>query len=109
MQLSENERITNRRQYKSGCPVGVWKARLDGKAWGKQARFRGARTLKLYFTEIESGGKYVVSIYWARYNGYWPVTGGVDFKVGAEPGECFELETAKATHSMTVLVSAKKL
>jgi hypothetical protein len=109
MRLPENQKISNRREYGADCPVGTWRARLDGKAWGKQAKFRSARTLNLYFSEIESGKKYVISIYWARYNGYWPVKGGVDFKVEAEPGECFELGTAKATNSMTILVSARKL
>lgn len=108
MQLSENERIRNRREYSADCPVGTWKARLDGKAWGRQAKFRSARNLNLYFTEIESGSKYVISIYWARYYGYSPVKGGVDFKVG-EPGECFELWTGKTNHGKTYLGIAKKL
>jgi hypothetical protein len=109
MQLPENHQITNRRKYTFECPIGVWKGRLDGKAWGKQAKLRGSRVLNLYFSEIETAKKYAISIYWATYNGYSPAKGGVDFKVGAEPGECFELETVKATHSFTVLVAARKL
>jgi len=109
MCLPDKVRITKRREYSSDCLDGTWKARLDGKAWGKQARHRGARTLNLYFSEIETGGKYVISIYWARYYGYWPVKGGVDFKEGAEPGECFELGTGKTTHGKTYLGSARKL
>jgi len=104
-----NKQIINRRDYPFECPVGVWQARLDAKAWGKQAHFRGARTLNLYFSEIESGKKRAICIYWARYNHYRPVKGGVNFKVGAEPGEFFELETATRTDGTTMLVSVRKL
>jgi len=109
MKLPKNDEAIVKREYSADCPVGTWRARLDGKAWGRQARHRGARTLNLYFSEIESGRKYIISVYWARYNGYWPVKGGVDFKVEAEPGECFELWTGKTNHGKTYLGAAKKL
>ena len=109
MRLKKGPGIITKRDYSSDCPEGTWNGRLDGKAWGKQARHRGARTLNLYFTELESGKKFVISVYWARYNGYWPVQGGVDFTKEADPGESFTLWTGKTNHGKTYLGIAKKL
>jgi hypothetical protein len=95
--------IDNRREYTFACPEGVWKAHLDAKAWGKQ------RNLLLYFSEMESGRKYVTSVFLTGALPYQPEKGGVNFKSEAEPGDYFELETAQTRTGRIKLVSARKL
>jgi hypothetical protein len=95
--------IDNRWEYTFACPAGVWKAHLDAKAWGKQ------RNLLLYFSEMESGRKYVTSVFLTGALPYQPEKGGVNFKVEAEPGDYFELETAQTRTGRIKLVSARKL
>ena len=87
--------------YRFECPQGVWKARLDAKAWGKK------RNLLLYFSEVETDKRYAASVFWT--NGYGPERGVINFKSDAEPGEYFQLETARTRTGTSKLVSATKI
>jgi hypothetical protein len=103
MTIEGYKHIGNRWEYTFVCPEGVWKAHLDAKAWGKQ------RNLLLYFSEMESGRKYVISVYVTSALPYQPEKGGINFKVEAEPGDYFELETAPTRTGRIKLVLARKL
>jgi hypothetical protein len=92
---------SNRFDYSFKCPIGVWKARLDGKAWGKS---KG--NLLLYFSELETQATYAISVFWT--NGYGPERGVVNFKSNAEPGELFEIETARTRTGTVKMVYAVK-
>jgi hypothetical protein len=103
MTIEGYKHIANRSAYTFDCPDGVWKAHLDAKAWGK------LRNLLLYFSELESGRKYATSVFLTSALPYQPEKGGVNFKSEAEPGDCFELETARTRIGKTKLVFARKL
>lgn len=103
MTIEGYKQIDNRWEYTFACPEGVWTAHLDAKAWGKQ------RNLLLYFSEVESGRKYVTSVFLTGDLPYQPEKGGVNFKVEAEPGDYFELETAPTRTGRIKLVLARKL
>jgi hypothetical protein len=90
-----------RYDYRFECPVGVWTARLDMKAWGKK------RNLLLYFSERGTDAPYAISVFWTT--GYSGEHGAVNFKSDAEPGEMFQLETAKTRTGTIKLVRAIKL
>jgi hypothetical protein len=87
--------------YRFDCPVGVWIARLDAKAWGKKGN------LLLYFSEMGTNAMYALSVFWT--NGYGPERGVVNFKSDAEPGEIFELETDNTRTGTRKLVRAEKV
>jgi hypothetical protein len=103
METPGYKHIENRFEYTFTCPIGVWRAHLDAKAWGTQ------RNLLLYFSELGSGKKYVTSVFLTGAYPYQPAKGGVNFKTGAEPGDCFELETGQTKTGKSKLVSAVKL
>ena len=84
--------------YTFECPVGVWRARLDAKAWGK------GRTILLYFSETGSGKKYCVCVFDATY--YAPADRSINFRRTGQPGQTFELETAKTRTGRTRFLSA---
>ena len=89
-------------EYSFECPVGVWKARLDAKAWGKQ------RNILLFFSEMETGKKYCLSVFLPRL--YRALDNGLNFRsADALPGDVFELETGKTKTGRTKFISAKKL
>jgi hypothetical protein len=79
--------------YTFDCPVGVWRARLDAKAWAK------TRTILLYFTELETDKRYCVSVFDATY--YSARDGGINFRRSGERGQVFDLETAKTRTGRT--------
>jgi hypothetical protein len=85
--------------YTFDCPVGTWRARLDMKAWGK------GRNILLYFTETATGRKYCICVFDASY--YTPEDRGFDFRRAGEPGDIFELKTAKTRTGRTRFLSAK--
>ena len=89
------------REYTFDCPVGVWRARLDAKAWGKQ------RTILLYFTEEGTGQRYLIAVFNTSY--YMPEDRGFDFRLQGQPGDFFELETGKTRTGRSKLLSAKIL
>ena len=93
--------LPSRFDYRFACPVGVWTARLDAKAWGKH------RNLLLYFSEIGTEALYATSVFWTQ--GYGPERGIINFKTAAEPGDIFELETAKTRTGSIKLVRAVKI
>ena len=96
--------IENRREYSFECPMGIWKARLDAKAWGT------AQNLLLYFTELETNTKYVTLVFQTGSGlPYSPQKGGVNFQNEAEPGESFELASEKTRTGKSKLVTARKL
>lgn len=93
--------IENRSDYSFDCPIGLWRGRLDAKAWGKKAN------ILLYFSELDTGAKISLSVYWtARYQ---PANGGPNFKVEGEPGEIFELHNDKNKNGYSKLLTARKL
>lgn len=87
--------------WQFGCPEGTWTGRLDKKAWGKGSN------LILYFTAEATGAQYWFSVW--HLDGYTPRKGGVNFKHEAEPGEVFELTTAKTKGGTPNLISARKI
>ena len=88
-------------EYTFDCPVGVWRARLDAKAWGKQ------KNILLYFSEGETAKKYCISLF--KTSSYGPEEDGVGFRHIGQPGQLFELETAQTRTGRTKLISAKTL
>jgi hypothetical protein len=60
MSLSSRTVVENRADYIFGCPEGTWTARLDNKARGNRSN------LVLYLTEIDTGKKYLMSVFWAK-------------------------------------------
>jgi hypothetical protein len=88
-------------EYTFLCRVGVWRARLDGKAWGKQ------RTILLYFTEEETGTRYCLAVFNTSY--YMPEDRRFDFRRQGQPGDFFELETGETRTGRSKLMSAKIL
>jgi hypothetical protein len=84
--------------YTFECPVGVWRARLDAKAWGK------GRTILLYFCEASTGKKYCVCVFHATY--YAAADRGINFRGTGLPGQVFELKTAKTRTGRTSFLSA---
>ena len=84
--------------YTFECPVGVWRARLDMKAWGK------GRTILLYFSETTTGKKYCVCVFDATY--YAAADRGINFRRRALPGQTFELKTGKTRTGRTSLLTA---
>lgn len=80
---SDNDRSA----YRFDCPDGTWRARLDDKVFGKKAG-----NLKLYFTDIKTGERYMLSTFWNQ--SYRPREEGPDFHREASKGDCFVLTTA---------------
>lgn len=83
--------------YTFECPEGVWRARLDAKAWGK------GRTILLYFSETGTGRKYCVCVFDATY--YAPADRSINFRCTGQPGQTFELATAKTRTGRTRFLS----
>jgi hypothetical protein len=88
-------------EYTFLCREGVWRARLDAKAWGKQ------RTILLYFTEEETGNRYCLAVFNTSY--YMPEDRRFDFRRQGQPGDFFELETGETRTGRSKLMSAKIL
>jgi hypothetical protein len=86
-------------EYTFHCPVGMWRARLDAKAGGKQ------RTILLYFTEEGTGKRYLIAVFNTSY--YTPEDRGFDFRLQGQPGDFFELETGRTRTGRSKLLSAK--
>jgi hypothetical protein len=93
--------IPYRSRYIFGCPVGEWRARLDAKAWGRQ------QNLIMYFSQSGTGHKYCISVF--KPSCYKPEDGRFAFRVHGQPGEFFELETARTRTGRTELLSARIL
>ena len=89
------------RQYDFDCPVGVWRARLDAKAWGKR------RNILLYFSELEPQRKYCLSVF--NETRHRAEDGMVDFRYEGRAGECFELETGKTRTGRSRFLAARIL
>ena len=100
-ELPSYKDIPHRFDYTFDCPVGVWRARLHAKAWGRQ------QNLIMYFSETETGAKYCISVF--KPSSYKPEDGGFPFRAKGQPGEQFELQTAKTRTGRTKLLSARIL
>ena len=87
------------REYAFDCPVGVWRARLRMKAWGKISN------ILLYFSEEGTGKKYCISVFHGTYHS--AEDRGINFRFGGQVGELFELETAKNRSGRTKFLSAQ--
>jgi|SRR5579864_7272329 len=88
------------RDYTFECPAGVWRARLDGKAWGKK------KNILLFFSDADTDKKYCISLFFFTTY-YRPEDGGFDFREAGNRGDVFELETAVGPTGRTRLVSAR--
>jgi hypothetical protein len=71
--------------YEFGCPDGVWTARLDHKAWGRN------KNMILYFTETDTGAKRWLSVFWN--DAFKPRDGSFDFRNEGNSGDLFTLTT----------------
>ncbi|HTR34985.1 MAG TPA: hypothetical protein VMH80_03735 [Bryobacteraceae bacterium] len=85
--------------YTFDCPVGVWRARLDDKAWGKR------RNILLYFSELETGKKYCLSVF--NETRHAADDGIINFRYRGRIGECFELETGKSRTGRSRFLAAR--
>jgi hypothetical protein len=101
MDIAKYKEISDRWEYTFDCPLGVWIGRLDAKAWGKKSN------ILLYFSEVDSGKKYCISVY--RPTQHRAEDGGLTFRYEGEPGDLFELSTAKTRTGKSKLVSAKQV
>jgi hypothetical protein len=88
-------------QYDFKAPFGVWRARLDHKAWGKSGN------IILYFTQLETGAKYGLSVYWD--DGYAPRDKGINFKHGGEVGGVFELTVKPTKTGKLAFIAAREI
>jgi len=88
-------------QYDFGAPFGIWRARLDHKAWGKSGN------LILYFTRLETGGKYWLSVFWD--DGYAPRNQTINFKNRGEVGEVFELTIKPTKTGKLAFIAARQI
>jgi hypothetical protein len=87
--------------YSFDWPQGTVRARLDARAWGKNAN------LFLYFTDVETGAKYLISVFWDK--GYCITRDGLSFRHDVQEGDVLELETGRTRNGRLKLVSARKL
>src|ERR1035438_9442361 len=86
-------------EYTFDCPVGVWRARLDAKAWGTQ------QNILLYFSEVETKKKYCISVF--KPSSWAPEEVCIGFRHQGQPGQLFELETAQTGTGRTKLARAR--
>lgn len=87
------------REYTFDCPVGVWHAHLDAKAWGKR------RNILLYFSELETERKFCLSVF--NETRHRADDGVIDFRYRGRVGECFELETGKSRTGRSRFLAAR--
>lgn len=92
----------DRSAYRFDCPDGTWRAQLDDKAFGKKAG-----NLKLYFTDLETGERYLLSTFWNQ--SYRPREEGPDFHREASKGDCFELTTAHTRTGTPKFLTAARI
>lgn len=86
-------------EFPFDCPVGVWRARLVMKAWGK------ARNLLLYFRELGTNKGHCIAVFHGTF--YAPSDYGINFRQTGECGQVFELETGKTSTGRTKFLSAR--
>ena len=87
------------KDYTFDCPVGVWRARLDGKAWGTR------RNILLYFFRVETNTAHCISVFNETYHS--AEDRRIDFRYSGQPGQVFELETAKTRTGRTRFLAAR--
>lgn len=85
-------------EYPFHCPVGLWRARLVMKAWGKN------RNILLYFREVGTERGYCLTVFDPTL--YAPRDGSINFRRTGEIGQLFELETGKTRGGRTSFLSA---
>ena len=86
--------------YAFDWPQGTVRARLDARAWGKN------RSLFLYFTDMESGAKRLISVFWDK--GYCIGKDGLSFRHNVKEGDVLELEIGATRNGKLKMVSARK-
>lgn len=79
-----------------GVPLGTWRARLDHKAWGKSK-----------VTELETGKKYGLSVFWG--DGYRARDRKINFRDNAELGDIFEVTIESTKSSKYAFAAARKI
>lgn len=84
--------------YRTDAPQGTWTARFDDRAWGKSAN------LFCYFTELESGERYRLSVFFDK--AYRPADGGP--AMDEEPlGRVFRITTGQSKKGLSRFLAAK--
>ena len=88
-------------QYNPCGKSGVYRCRLDITQWGKSAN------LLCYFTNIENGEKYRLSVFFN--NNYMPRNGTTSFKEAA-PNTLYEIEIKEGKNGkLSTFVRAEKI
>lgn len=87
--------------YSFDWPTGMVRARLDARAWGRNAN------LFLYFTDMQSGAKRLVSVFWDK--GYCIAKDGLSFRHDVAEGDVLELEIGTTRNGKLKVVSARKI
>jgi hypothetical protein len=94
--------IQNHYDYSFDWPKGIVRARLDGRAWGRKAN------LFLYFTDIDTGAKRLISAFWT--NGYCVGRNkGLSLRHDIEEGDVLELDIGSTRNGNLKLLAARKL
>lgn len=88
--------------YSFDWPQGTVCARLDARAWGRK------QNLFLYFTDIQTGAKRLISAFWT--NGYCVGRNeGLSFRHDVQEGDVLELDIGTTRNGKLKLLGAKKL
>jgi len=83
-------------------PVGVFEARLDFKTWSKRII-----AINCYFTKIDTGEKFVVTVYCNYTTGkYTLADGAVDFSI-CPLNENYKINIGRNSKGKSVLISAE--
>lgn len=87
---------------KGKIPVGIFEAKLDFKTWSKRII-----AINCYFTKIDTGEKFVVTVYCNYTTGKYTVADGVvDFST-CPLNENYKIEIGRNTNGKIVLNSAE--
>ena len=88
--------------YSFDWPQGTMRARLDARAWGRNAN------LFLYFTDMQTGEKHLISVFWADdYRA--GKKGELSFRHDVQEGDVLELDIGTTRTGKLKLVGARKL
>lgn len=87
--------------YSFDWPTGTVRARLDMRAWGRN------NNLFLYFTNMESGAKRLISVFWDK--GYCIRKDGLSFRHDVQEGDVLELDIGTTRNGRLKLMDARKI
>ncbi len=85
-------------------PVGIFEAKLDFKTWSKRII-----AINCYFTKIDTGEKFVVTVYCNYTTGKYTVAnGGVDFSI-CPLNENYKIAIGKNSKGKILIFSAEAI